>query len=193
MDQKSKNYIECKEVVFTLVEKDIKIKNCRFYYGNLYLLIGDNGSGKSLFLSALGKFNNNYKGEINYSDKLLRSSDIIYIPPEGGLIKNLSLKENINLVNKQVSVEEIIKYIDLNKDPRHLSGGEEALINLFKIYKTNKKVYLLDEVTSFLDDEKIDLFLNIIKSTSNSSNVFIIATNDPRLFNYNELIKFKIE
>ena len=65
MDQKSKNYIECKEVVFTLVEKEIKIINCRFYYGNLYLLIGDNGSGKSLFLSALGKFNNNYKGEIN--------------------------------------------------------------------------------------------------------------------------------
>ena len=165
---------------FNLKDKVINIPDHKFHYGKLHLILGENGSGKSLLLSVLGRFNSNYQGQIIYKNGNIKEKDIIYIPPEGGLLSDLSIKENIQFLNQKMKIEdEFIKDL-INLKTHYLSGGEEALINILKIYKSNKKIYLLDEVSSFLDDDKLDLLIKIIKLTLNKSNIFIFATNDYR-------------
>lgn len=145
-----------------------------FRRGFLYVLMGESGLGKSLFLQAISNTlepNLSYKGSIN-----LPYSDLVYVFQDAntGLnnantlkffveelctlngISDLKLTYYLNSLNLDIQLLDSYSY--------NLSGGQKQRISILFALLSNKKWILLDEVNSGLDSENTRLLLNIIKS-----------------------------
>ena len=73
--------------------------------------------------------------------------------------------------------------ISSNQKANTLSGGEELLLALDNAFNQNKKIYLLDEVTSNLDDNNFKTVIEKLINISASSLV-IIVSHDERINSY---------
>lgn len=145
-----------------------------FRRGFLYVLMGESGLGKSLFLQAISNClepNLSFKGSINLS-----ATDIVYVFQDAstGLNSAKPLKFfideicTLNSVPKsrleyyltQLNLSEVL----LNAYSFNLSGGQKQRFSILLALLSNKKWILLDEVNSGLDSDNTLLLLNIIKS-----------------------------
>lgn len=164
--------------------------NISFENHGLYILSGENGIGKTTLLYILGMFDFDYEGNYMIDDidvtslsikekRKYRNDFITYLASKGNLIGDLSVKDHLNINNKELKLPEYLGYINPKQKVSILSGGEEILLALFIEAYLNKKIYLLDEVTASLDDEHFIQVMDLIKKLSKSSLV-IMASHDPR-------------
>ncbi len=149
--------------------------------GEILILLGSSGSGKSTILNAVGGINKDYTGEIKINNELLdlRKHLIGYIPQNYGLLPWKSVFENCALPfkirktkfddSKKAEVEAMLKKLGLsehkNKYPKLLSGGQKQRVAIARALLMKPDVLLLDEPFSALDailkEEACDLFLNV--------------------------------
>jgi len=183
------------------------LKNINFNLkkGEIHALVGENGAGKSTFLKILsGNIQANtgtiyFKGEkIKIKNtKMAKNIGISMVYQELNLIPYLSVAENIFLgkyfyKNKLFSIidwtttlnkakEEFDKYgldIDIRKNINKLSIGQQQLVEIVRSISKDVKVLLLDEPTSALSKEEIDiLFNNIIKNMKNKGTSVIYVSH----------------
>ncbi|MBF0715008.1 ABC-F family ATP-binding cassette domain-containing protein [Gemella palaticanis] len=106
----------------------------------------------------------------------INDGDLIGIIGKNGSGKTTLLSEIYNQIknNKQYSNSiELIKFNDnLNMNK---SGGEMVVQKLLESFSYDKKIYLLDEPTTYLDKNNINKIANIIKR---KNSIFCIATHD---------------
>ena len=143
-----------------------------FFDGQLHLIKGDNGVGKTtLFkmLSGLEKpdlldfqFNGNTYTHAHYPDALRR--EIVYIHQHPYLFSTsiaanigYGLKmRNMPLQQRTIVIAEAIRWAGLsgveNVAPKKLSGGEKQRVALARALVLNAPVMLIDEPTANLDD-----------------------------------------
>lgn len=160
----------------------------QFDQQGMYLLVGDNGSGKSTLLNILALLDEDYDGTLIIHEQnikrissrkreKIRRSSICYLTSMHNLISFLPAKSNRALNCKP-------KYhfdsIDDKEDVRHLSGGEEILLALSSAFSEEKEIYLLDEITSALDDNHFTEVMKIL-SLMSKKHLIILASHDPRL------------
>lgn len=153
-----------------------------------YVIHGDNGCGKTSLFYLLSNMDKEYSGHIYYNHKLLkrfsRRENVIYqkeiigfISSTHNLIEELSLEDNLSLFG----VEDTTSFsnFDLTRKPNTLSGGEEMIFTLKLFSLLKKKIYLLDECTSNLDDAT---FLEVISllQTLSQDNLVILTSHDSR-------------
>lgn len=171
--------------VHALKDIDFNLKK-----GEVHALIGENGAGKSTFLNILSGNINAGKGTINFegkniiikNTKMARDIGIAMTYQELSLVPQLSVAENIFLgryfyKNKLLSFidwnmiyskaeEEFDKHrlnIDVRKKINKLGIGLRQLVEIIRSVSRDVKILLLDEPTSALSKEEIDiLFKNII-------------------------------
>lgn len=195
--------IELKNVTKKIGDKTI-LKNVNFTFENtgLFLITGDNGSGKSTLLYVLGLLDNNFCGEYildNVDVKTYKKKDLNKIRREnfsllfsrGNLLTFLSIEDNI-FIGKKAKKSFKPKYLDLDlkRKASSLSGGEEMLVALERENILNKKVLLLDEITSSLDNVNLKKVMDALSKQSKVKLV-ILVTHDSRIYEYGSLLEIR--
>ncbi len=181
-----------KKIGNTTVFSDLTL---RFPDVGLYFLTGDNGCGKTTLLYILAMLDRDYTGDylldgekVNglTSERLdeLRRKNISLLLPKGNLIDFLTVRENVYLDCK--APKNFLEPED--RSVLGLSGGEEILYALSNELGKNKKILLLDEVTSSLSDKNADKVMQILTDYS-SSHLVIMASHDERAMHKGSIIR----
>jgi putative ABC transport system ATP-binding protein len=175
--------------------------------GELVVLKGSSGSGKSTILSLVAGLSKPTSGEVIVDDKrisklpddflsLYRRENIGFIFQKYNLIPTLSVQDNIlvplipqnpdetsiqtklNIVMKKFN---IIHKSDITV--KNLSGGEQQRVAIARSMINDPKIIIADEPTANLD-EKLSLdFIEILKQLKQTKKTIIVATHDPLFFN----------
>jgi putative ABC transport system ATP-binding protein len=180
--------------------------NLEFKEGELVILKGASGSGKSTILSLVAALSKPTSGEVIVDGKrisklpdnfaaLYRRDNIGFIFQKYNLIPTLSVKDNILLPLVPTNPDEkealekltnIMKRFNIshkkNAIVRNLSGGEQQRVAIARAHINDPKIIIADEPTANLD-EKLSLhFIEILRELKKSNKTIIIATHDPLFF-----------
>ncbi len=196
-----KGTIEFKDVTFSYNNENKLFNKLNFCIeeNKMIALVGKSGEGKSTIIDLIMKNYDINEGKIligNYDiNKLTESTirDNISVVSQEPYIFNLTIKDNIKLVNKQASDEEIIEvckraqihdFIMSKKDGYDtyigengitLSGGQKQRLAIARALIKKSKIILLDEATSSLDNESQEKIKQIMKELSKNHTVIIVA------------------
>lgn len=130
--------------------------------GDIYAVIGANGSGKSTFAKILaGVLKADRKGT------LLDASSVGYMPQKNYAFR-MTTKANILLKGRdEARANELMDAIQIrhleNKRADRLSGGETARMALARLMMKSYDAVILDEPTAAMDMETTSLSENLIK------------------------------
>lgn len=169
--------------------------NYKFLETGLYVINGDNGSGKTTLSYIIGLLDNKYEGKFYFNNvdvsKLskkeynqAREKFISYIFSKNNLIPYLNVKENLDLSNSENNFIDL----EMKQDVNTLSGGEEILLALNIEINKKKKIYILDEVTSMLDNDHFNKLMEIINNLSKEV-LIIMISHDKRTDKYGKQLK----
>ena len=142
--------------------------------GNITILKGKNGSGKTTLLKALLNIIEPSFGSIYWKGKLLKKNlydfynNVTYIADTTSSLRKLSIKDNINIWKKffvsnisDYQIETALETLKLdnylNIKVGTLSFGETKKLEFLRLIIENKKVWILDEPLSNLDEDSIEL------------------------------------
>ena len=142
--------------------------------GNITILKGKNGSGKTTLLKALLNIIEPSVGSIYWKGKLLKKNlydfynHVTFIADTTSSLKKLTIKDNINIWKRffmsninNTQIETALKTLKLDnyldKKVGTLSFGEIKKLEFLRLIIENKKVWILDEPLSNLDDDTIEL------------------------------------
>ena len=167
-----------------LIVKDLSIErldkkifeniNLSLTPGNITILKGKNGSGKTTLLKAILNLLEPSFGSIYWKGKLLKKNlydfynHVTYIGDTTSSLRKLTIKDNINIWKKffisninDAQIETALKTLKLdnylNKKVGTLSFGETKKLEFLRLIIENKKVWILDEPLSNLDEDSIEL------------------------------------
>ena len=168
--------IELKDVYFQynkISEPTIRDLSFKVYKGEIYSILGGNGTGKSTTLSLVARQRKPQRGKIfinnieikKYNNKSLYENNLALLPqnPQSLFVFETvkeDLEEVLILQNKDreyidKEVKRVSKLLDiehlLEHHPYDLSGGELQKAGMAKVMLLNPKIILLDEPTKGLD------------------------------------------
>ena len=142
--------------------------------GNITILKGRNGSGKTTLLKTILNIIEPSFGSIYWKGKLLKKNlydfynHVTYIADKTSSLTKLTVKDNINIWNKiflsdinNSQIETALKTLKLENYLNHkvgtLSFGETKKLEFLRLIIENKKVWILDEPLSSLDEDTVEL------------------------------------
>lgn len=139
--------------------------------GNLVVILGASGSGKSTFLNVISGLEHPDGGSIFYdgteitalSESALtafRRENVGFIFQQYYLLPNLSVDKNVRMgadLAENKDYKEMIEAVGLgeklHKYPSELSGGEQQRVSVARALAKKPKVLFLDEPTGALDEQ----------------------------------------
>ena len=171
--------------------------------GKIILLKGKNGSGKTTLLKAILNLIEPSSGAIYWKGKLLKKNlydfynNITYIADKTSSLSKLSVYENINVWKKiflsnitSSQVDNILKTLKLdtyvNQKVNSLSFGETKKLEYLRLIIENKKIWVLDEPLSNLDDESIDLLRQTFEDHLSKDGSIIFSSHQQSEINVSE-------
>ena len=210
-------YIEFKNVdkIYQMGEVEIKALNKASFEiekGELVVILGPSGAGKTTCLNILGGMDSATRGKVlvdkkditNYSDKELimyRRNDIGFVFQFYNLVQNLTALENVELAvqlcKDHLNPKTILNKVGLQKRmdnfPSQLSGGEQQRVAIARAIAKNPKLLLCDEPTGALDYKTGQQILKLLEETSRKEKmtVIIITHNAAIAPMADKVIKFK--
>ena len=164
-----------KDLSVDRLEKKIFEKvNLTLTSGNITILKGKNGSGKTTLLKAILNIIEPSFGSIYWKGKLLKKNlydfynHVTYISDKTSSLTKLTVKDNINIWKRffysninNSQIEIALKTLNLesylNQKVGTLSLGESKKLEFIRLIIENKKVWILDEPLSNLDESSIEL------------------------------------
>lgn len=163
--------------------------------GNLYLFIGENGSGKSTTIKLIAKiiFNNKNEGLIiNEFDKIVYMADKRSYPPLLKVKTFLSIYLNVKENNSKID-EWLKKYNLENKRIIELSKGMKQKVGIIQTLLTEGDLYLFDEPIDGLDKESIEIFKADLKEMLNFGKTIVISSHNKIIFRELKPITYKFD
>ncbi len=166
--------------------------------GELAIILGASGAGKSTILNILGGMDTCSEGIVRvdgheisgYSSEQLtayRRNDVGFVFQFYNLITSLSAKENVELaveivkdaLDPKTVLEEVGLGQRLDNFPAQLSGGEQQRVAIARAVAKNPKILLCDEPTGALDYKTGKQVLQILQDMSRlkQSTVVIVTHN----------------
>ena len=211
------SYIEFKNVVKEYKMGEVTIKaldntNFSIDKGELVVIVGPSGAGKTTTLNILGGMDKATSGQIFVNDKEIsklnnkklieyRRNDIGFVFQFYNLVQNLTAKENVELATQMcadaLNVDTILEKVVLTdrKDnfPSQLSGGEQQRVAIARAIAKNPKLLLCDEPTGALDYKTGKSILKLLQEMARSENmtVIIITHNAAITPMADKVIRFK--
>ena len=161
--------------------------------GELAVILGSSGAGKSTVLNILGGMDTNDEGEViideekisNFSNKELityRRYAVGFVFQFYNLVNNLTALENVELaseiVENALDAKEVLKSVGLehrlHNFPSQLSGGEQQRVEIARAIAKNPKILLCDEPTGALDYHTGKQILKILQDMARKEGKTVI-------------------
>ena len=180
--------------------------------GELAVVLGTSGAGKTTALNILGGMDVPTSGQIivdgnnitNYNQRQLvgyRRTDIGFVFQFYNLVPNLTALENVELAvqvcKNALDASETLDKVGLaerkNNFPAQLSGGEQQRVSIARALAKNPKLLLCDEPTGALDYNTGKQILQLLQDTCRKENitVILITHNSAIAPMADRLIRFK--
>lgn len=171
------------------------LKNCNYHFesGKSYGIIGANGSGKSTLLKIISGYLSSSSGELVHriEDKIVSRTEVYkelsFMAPYIDLVEDLDLKEMYTYHNsfKPLAISdfksfrEVLNYpkIKTGKYISNYSSGMKNRLKLALSILSDSELLLLDEPSSFLDEDGVDWFKGILRIFKQNKTL-IIASNE---------------
>lgn len=164
--------------------------------GDLAVIAGTSGAGKSTILNILGGMDNCDDGKIrvagelinNYDRKRLieyRRFDVGFVFQFYNLVPNLTALENVELATqiakKALNPKKVLERVGLAERmgnfPAQLSGGEQQRVAIARALAKNPKILLCDEPTGALDYKTGRQILQLLQDTSRKTGMTVIIVS----------------
>ena len=180
--------------------------NLNIKEGELVVLKGSSGSGKSTILSLIAGLTKPTTGEVVVDAKRVsklpdsfcaefRRDVVGFIFQKYNLIPTLSVQENILLPlipsnpdenEVKAKLQKVMKQFNIvHKQDimvRNLSGGEQQRVAIARAYINSPKIIIADEPTANLDEKLSKHFIEMLKEIKKSNKTIVVATHDPLFF-----------
>ena len=184
----------CKEYKMgEIIIKALENTNFEIEKGELVVIVGPSGAGKTTTLNILGGMDTATSGKVivdgkNISDfkerQLVkyRRDDIGFVFQFYNLVQNLTAKENVELamqISKHpLNPNEVLAKVGLgdrkNNFPSQLSGGEQQRVAIARAIAKNPKLLLCDEPTGALDYKTGKQILKLLQDTARKENMTVL-------------------
>lgn len=182
-------FIDVKNVSKTYQMGEVTIKaidkvNFSIEKGELVVILGPSGAGKTTVLNILGGMDTASSGSViidqedisKYTKKQLtryRRYDIGFVFQFYNLVGNLTALENVELASQickdPLDSRKTLKSVGLgdraNHFPAQLSGGEQQRVSIARALAKNPKLLLCDEPTGALDSKTGRMILELLQDT----------------------------
>ena len=182
----------------TIDNLSLEIKN-----GEIMMLLGLNGCGKTTLIKLLAGLLPYDSGSIFYDEKELKNINIsdrskifAYVPQTSNVVNDFSAKEYLTYgfanslkfyqrprKEQEDAVVEISKKLQIEKllakKMGKISGGEKQIVTIASCLLQNTPIILLDEPTSALDLKNQYMILSLLKEISKEGKTIILSSHNP--------------
>ena len=161
--------------------------------GEIFGIVGLNGSGKRTTFRMLLRLLECDKGEIYFEGKNIKDCDkniFGYLPEERSLYRDLSIWNQLFLLGRlkgmkkeeiQESVNKWVKLLefqyDLNKNIKQLSKGNQQKVQLIGCLLHDPKILILDEPFSGMDPYNVELMKQIFLKLQKEGKYILLSTH----------------
>lgn len=166
--------------------------------GELVVIVGPSGAGKTTVLNMLGGMDTCTSGTITLDGRIISSMssreltqyrryDIGFVFQFYNLVQNLTARENVELASQicrdPLPADQVLDDVGLrerkNNFPAQLSGGEQQRVAIARALAKNPKLLLCDEPTGALDYSTGKQILKLLQSTcQNTGRTVAIVTHN---------------
>ena len=169
--------------------------------GEVVVIIGASGSGKSTFLRCLNRLEESTGGQIYFNGTDITDAKVninIHRQKMGMVFQQFNLFPHMTVLKNMISAP--MKLLKINKKdaeakamallqkvgladraqayPSQLSGGQKQRIAIVRALCMNPEVMLFDEPTSALDPEMVGEVLGVIKDLAREGMTMAIVTHE---------------
>ena len=180
--------------------------------GELTVILGPSGAGKTTILNILGGMDSPTSGNIiidgkdisKYNGKKLthyRRNDIGFVFQFYNLVQNLTALENVELASQickdTIPAKEVLEKVGLtermNNFPSQLSGGEQQRVAIARAIAKKPKLLLCDEPTGALDSITGKKVLEVLQDIGKKYNITVVIITHNQIISQmaNKVIKMK--
>ena len=161
--------------------------------GELCVVLGPSGAGKTTVLNLLGGMDKVTSGTIQVGDKIItgmrgpqlteyRRLDVGFVFQFYNLMPSLTALENVELARqvcpKALDPREILEQVGLgarmNNFPAQLSGGEQQRVSIARALCKNPALLLCDAPTGALDSKTGEQVLDLLSRVSKTYNTTVV-------------------
>ena len=187
---KMKDFIIIKNVLLVSTKENknlIDIPDLQFDKNSISVIMGNNGSGKTLLLNLLQGLITPNSGSIRFNPKIRNCKNFISIMMQKPTFLRRTTQQNIQFIldlnkNKtRMSFLEVLERFDLvpqkNILANKLSGGEKQRLSLALATSINSRILLLDEPTANADPLTTFRIEKIIKEEASAGKKIILVTH----------------
>jgi len=193
--------VELRDVYFRY-EKElpdvVKAISLKVKKGEIFSIVGGNGSGKTTALSLIAGINTAYRGSVLINGNKIADIEELYNGILGVLPQNpqsLFMRKTVYLDltdmledsdttfnEKEVLIKEMADLCGISDlmdcHPYDLSGGEKQRVALCKVLIRNPQIVLLDEPTKGLDSHFKEIFAEILLKLKEKKKTVIMVSHD---------------
>lgn len=170
--------------------------------GDVIVVIGASGGGKSTFLRSINLLNQPTSGEVDFEgtnlvglgekelDTVREKMGMVF--QQFNLFPNMTVLENIKLAPMKVKAQddatatkkatELLNQVGLAEKadayPASLSGGQKQRVAIARALAMEPDVMLFDEPTSALDPEMVGEVLKVMQDLAKSGMTMIVVTHE---------------
>lgn len=201
--------IELKNVWFSYINSNYALKDIELSIerGSITILVGPNGSGKTTLLKVMNGLLRPQRGEtkimgrglLDNADLRLTRRGIGYVPQQLGLVRGLTVLENIltgalnrtGLLSSLLGLfseddsrlaDHCLMLVGLshkkNEKVFRLSGGERQRVAIARALMQKPSIVLADELTSELDYASVHEIMNLLRELKKEGSTIVAATHN---------------